>query len=43
MGRVVLMTISGSIGGMAVGYNIGVAAPTLLFFENVFTTLDITD
>ncbi len=36
MKNVVFMTLAGSFGGLAVGYNTGVVAPAMLFMEEVF-------
>jgi hypothetical protein len=30
------MTIAGSLGGLAVGYNTGVVAPAMLFIDEIF-------
>ena len=39
--KIILMTISASIGGLSVGYNMGVVCPALLYIDQVFTDVDI--
>jgi len=38
--RVVVTTLSGAMGGLAVGYNLGVVAPAQLFLTEVYHDID---
>ena len=41
MPKVILMVISGSLGGLAVGYNSGVVVPALLYMGEVHPEMDV--
>ena len=38
--KVVMTTLSGAMGGLAVGYNLGVVAPAQLFLHDVYDDID---
>lgn len=42
MNKVVLTTLSGAMGGLAVGYNLGVVAPACLFLDSVYDDITTT-
>jgi hypothetical protein len=39
MPRVVVMTLSGSLGGLSVGYNLGIVAAAMLYLDQVYDDL----